>query len=108
MATTLTVQTDMASPTLAAADAAGNNFDNGSGVVYLFVKNASGSSITVTFAEQRTCNFGHTAQNYTATVEDATTSVLGPFDILRFNTSSKSVDVTYSSVTSITVAAVAG
>jgi hypothetical protein len=108
MATTLTVQADMAAPTLAAADAAGNDFDNGTGVVYLFVKNASGGAITVTIAEQRTCNFGHAAQNQTATVVDGETSVLGPFDILRFNTRSKKVDVTYSSATSITVAAVAG
>ena len=108
MATQLTVQADMASPTLVAADAAGNNFDNGSGVVYLFVKNASGGSIEVTIEEQRTCNFGHTAQNQTATVADATTAVLGPFDVLRFNTSSKSVNVTYDSATSVTVAAVQG
>ena len=108
MATTLTVQTDMAAPTLAAADATGNNFDNGTGIVYLFVKNASGSAITVTFVEQRTCSFGHTTQNKDETVIDGVTAVLGPFDILRFNTSSKKVNVTYSSATSITVAAVAG
>ena len=108
MATTLTVQTDMAAPVLVAADAAGNNFDNGTGLVYLFVKNASGGAITVTIAEQRTCNFGHTAQNQTATVADTETSVLGPFDILRFNTGAKLVDVTYSSATSVTVAAVKG
>ena len=108
MATQLTLQEDMANPSLVAADAAGNTFDNGTGLVYFWCKNASGGDITVTVAEQRTCNFGHAAVNYTATVTDTTTAVLGPFDIQRFNTSAKLVSVTYSSATSVTVAAVKG
>lgn len=108
MATQLTVQADMAAPTLVAADASGNTFDNGSGQVFFWVSNASGGSVVVTFAEQRTCNFGHSAQNLTATVTNGSTAALGPFDVLRFNTSSKLVSVTYDSATSVTVAAVEG
>ena len=106
MATELTLQTDMSSPVLASADASGNTWDNGSGQVYLWVKNSSGSSITVTVQEQRTCNFGHTAQHFTATIADSATSALGPFDIMRFNNSSLKATATYSDATSITVAAV--
>ena len=80
MATTLTVQTDMASPSLAAADATGNSWDNSTGQVFFWVANASGSSITVTASEIRTCSFGHTAQDFTATVAAGITAALGPFD----------------------------
>ena len=108
MATQLTLQTDMASPSLAAADATGNTWNNGSGQVYLWVANASGGSITVTVAEQRNCSFGHAAQDFTATVADGITKALGPFDIMRFNASNLLATATYSSATSVTVAAVEG
>jgi hypothetical protein len=98
----------MASPSLAAADATGNTWDNSTGQVFLWVANASGSSITVTVAEERTCSFGHTAQNFTATVDGGETSALGPFDIMRFNGSGRKATATYSDATSITVAAVQG
>ena len=100
MATQLTIQDDMANPTLVAADATGNTFDNGTGLVYFWCKNASGGDITVPVAEQRTCNFGHAAQNYTATVAATTTAVPGPFDIPRFNPSAKPLRVTSSSAPS--------
>ena len=98
----------MSAPSLTSADATGNTFDNSTGLVYFWVKNASGSSITVTVAEQRTCSFGHAAQDFTATVADGVTSTLGPFDIMRFNSAKRIVTATYSSATSVTVAAVKG
>ena len=108
MPTALTLQTDMSSFTLAAADATGNTFDNSTGEVYLHVANGDSSSMVVTVAEQRTCNFGHATTDATHTVNAGATRILGPFDLLRFNNSSRLVSVTYSSATSLTVAAVRG
>lgn len=106
MATKLTLQEDMSAPVLVAADASGNTWENGSGQVYLWVKNSSGSAVTVTVSEQRTCSFGHSAQDFTASLEDGSTTALGPFDIMRFNASSLLATATYSSAASVTVAAV--
>ncbi len=108
MATELTLQTDMASPSLAAADATVNTWNNSTGQVYLWAKNASGCSITVTVDAVRTCSLGHAAQNFTATVADTVTTALGPFDIMRFNSSARKATATYSDATSVTVAAVEG
>ena len=108
MATQLTVQTDMSSFTYTAADATGNTFDNSTGDVYLHVVNGDASSMVVTVAEQRTCNFGHATTDATYPVDASATRILGPFDVLRFNNSSRLVSVTYSSATSLTVAAVRG
>lgn len=111
MATQLTVQTDISDFDYTAADATGNTFDNSTGDVYLFIVNAGASPITVTVAEQRTCNFGHAATDAEYTVSNAgmdAFKTLGPFDVLRFNNSSRLVSVTYSSATSVTVAAVRG
>jgi hypothetical protein len=98
----------MASPSLTAADATGNTFDNSTGQVYFWVTNGSGSSVTVTVAEQRTCSFGHSAQNFTAAVANGATTALGPFDMMRFNDASRLITATYSDTTSVTVAAVKG
>jgi hypothetical protein len=108
MATQLTVQTDMSSFTYTAADATGNTFDNSTGDVYFHIINGSGSSIVVTVSEERTCNFGHATTDAEYTVNALAIRILGPFDVLRFNNSSRLVTVTYSSVTSVTVAAVRG
>jgi hypothetical protein len=109
MATLLTVQTDMAAPTFASCDNSGNSFDNSSGQVYFWVENGTGGSITVTVAEKRTCNFGHTAQDFVAIILDGATTAYGPFDLLRFNDSSRRVNVTYSNgPSSLKVAAVEG
>ena len=64
--------------------------------------------MVVTVAEQRTCNFGHPTTNDTYTVDAGASRILGPFDLLRFNNTSRAVSVTYSSATSLTVAAVRG
>lgn len=109
MPTALTVQTDMSNFTTTQASSTGNTFDNSTGQVYLHVVNFSSSdSRTVTIAEQRTCNFGHATQDETFTVEADSTRILGPFDILRFNNSSREVTVTYSTAFGVEVAAVRG
>ncbi len=106
MAVNLTVQTNMASPTLTAASASGNSWDNSTGQVFFWVANGSGSSITVTVSEVRTCSFGHTAQDFTASVPSGFRVSLGPFDIMRFNDTNRKVTATCSDVSSVTVAAV--
>jgi hypothetical protein len=107
MATQLTLQEDMAAPSFAAADAAGNTWDNSTGQVYLWVLNQSGDSLTVTVSEVRTCSFGHTAQDFTASIGGGIKSALGPFDIMRFNSSDRKATATYSpTATGVTVAAV--
>ena len=108
MPTSLTVQTDMSSFTLAAADATGNTFDNSTGEVYLHAVNGDSSSMVVTVAEQRTCNFGHATTNDTYTIDAGATRILGPFVLVRFKDAAGLGSVTYSSATSLTVAAVRG
>ena len=107
MPTALTVQTDISNFTPVAAEATGNTFDNSTGNVYLhLVNNDATSSVVVTVAEQRTCNFGHPTTDYTFTVPAGAYRILGPFDLLRFNNTSRAVSVTYSSATNLVVAAV--
>jgi hypothetical protein len=108
MATQLTVQTDMSSFTYTAADATGNTFDNSTGDVYFHVVNGGVVPVVVSVSEERTCNFGHSTTNAEFTIATFEFRILGPFDVLRFNNSSRLVTVTYSSVTSVTVAAVRG
>lgn len=110
MPTALTVQTDRNDFSYVAADATGNTFDNSAGDVLLYVFYNGGLfiplSVTVTVAEQRTCNFGHPAVDLSQDVALNSLEILGPFDLLRFNNTSRLVSVTYSSVTNLSVAAV--
>ena len=106
MATEISVQDDMTSYTLTAASASGNSWDNSTGQVFLWVANFSGGNVTVTVAETRTCSFGHTAQDFTGVVPNNFRLALGPFDIMRFNDSSRKATATFSDTTSVTIAAV--
>lgn len=106
MATELTLQDDMADFTYSAADATGNTYDNSTGMVYLHVKNEGGTMCIVTVTEQRTCSFGHQATNSANVVMGNTTKIFGPFDLMRFNDSSRKVNISYSQVADISVAAV--
>ena len=106
MATELTLQEDVNNFTYSSADATGNTYDNSAGTAYLHVKNESGTMCIVTVTEQRTCSFGHQANNSTNVVMGNTTKILGPFDLMRFNDSSRKVNISFSGVTDISVAAV--
>lgn len=105
--TTLTVQ-DIArsglTPALAAANTDGSYVPN-NGRVFLQVKNAAGSSITVTVASQKTI-LGLAVADVTVTVPATTgDKMIGPFPPDVFNDAQGQITVTFSAVSSVTVAA---
>ena len=95
--------------TFGAAASGGDVFAN-DGETYFAVTNGGGSSVTVTITAQNTSTtktgFGTvTKANGGAAVAAGDTDVFGPFPTGAFNNSSGQVAVTYSGVTSVTVAA---
>lgn len=86
------------------AASGGDQFAN-SGKEYFHVVNGSGSSITVTADAQTNCNFGFDHDAAVA-VPAGEERVIGPFPTNRFNDANGNVQVTYSDVTSLTVAVV--
>ena len=98
--------------THAAAAAGGDEFANDSSQRTFFsVINASGAPITVTIATQSatvsTAEYGTLAQASIAySVGAGETSMLGPFNNKLFNNTNSRVAVTYSGVTTLTVAAI--
>jgi hypothetical protein len=99
-------------PALAAASAGGDQFVNPSdGRTFLVVRNASGGAIVVTIVRQRTA--GKVQGEGDVTLGNLTVSVpattgerwIGPLGD-TFNDGNGNVQVTYASVTSLTVAAV--
>ena len=106
-ATELTVQNatlDGLDIVYTAANADGNYFTN-NGKTVLLVKNGSGGDITVTTDSQVNSNQGYD-NDEDAVIGAGDTNSVGSFNKNRFNDSDGYVQVTYSSVTSITVAAV--
>lgn len=97
-----------AGPTFVAASGGGDSVLPGD-KTYLIVRNASGSSITVTIARwPATDPDGVTEQGLAVTVP-ATTGErwIGPLNQGRYmNPATGNVDITYSAVTSVTVAAI--
>lgn len=91
-------------PTFAAADVAGDVFENSDERVQVRFVNASGVARTITISAQRPCNhgFSHDVVLVTANGDDIT---VGPFDKERFNDSSSNVSITYDDNTGVTVAA---
>ena len=87
-----------------AAAGGGDSFPN-DGKTVLEVVNGGGSPITVTIAAPVNCNQG-TNHPGGGSVTNGTTKRFGPFDQARWNDASGNVVVTYSAVTSVTVAAV--
>lgn len=109
---TLTVQTpgEDGGLTMAAADVSGDVYPNAGGDVYFICENADASSTTVTVTAQITSTskdgFGPvTKGNGGGSVAAGAIEVFGPFPSSAFNNASGQVAVTYSSVTSLTVAA---
>lgn len=88
-----------------AAGAGGDQFLN-TGNTGFWIKNSSGGSITVTFAAQNDCNFGETHDAAVSVPNGTIGFIASRFSAQRFNDSSGYVQVTYSGVTSVTVAAV--
>ncbi len=97
--------------TFASAAGGGDVVDNSDGLTSLIIINGSGGDITVTVTAQNT---GATNQEYgTLTKADSATVVaagetwmVGPFRKVPFNNSSRQIAITYSGVTSLTIAAV--
>lgn len=106
----LTVQVSGVAGTAIAFGAAaggGDSFNNigaNAGRTVLLVKNGDASGKTVTINSQVPCNQGFD-HDVAVTVAAGATETIGPFDPARWNDSSGLVQVTYSAVTSVTVAA---
>lgn len=90
--------------TLASADATGNYITSNNGKTWLEVNNASGASITVTINAGKTFD-GNAVTAPTVSVGASARKKIGPFDPSVYNDSSDRVLITYSAVTSVTVAA---
>jgi hypothetical protein len=88
--------------TTQAAIIGGDTFLN-TGREELTVKNGGASSITVTIAAQNPCDQG-VLHNQVVTVAASGEEIIGPFRVDRYNDINGMVHVTYSAVTSVTVA----
>lgn len=109
---TLTVQAAAESGGISftAASGGGDVFANGSRVL-LVIANGDVSAKTVTVTAQSTSatkeGYGTvTKANAVQSVEAGTTDIMGPFPASAFNNSSGQCAVTYSDVTSVTVAVI--
>ena len=92
------------SPTYAAASAGGNEFEN-SGREFIHVKNGHTSPQTVTVNSQVVCNQGFD-HDVAVAIPASEERMIGPFPQSRFNDAGGKVQVTYSGVTALTIAAV--
>lgn len=105
---TLTVQStdlDGTLVTYVACAGGGDEFIN-DGNTMLHIKNGSGGTITITVNSLVNCSQGFDHNSITAIVAGAE-SMIGPFDLTRFNASATGrAAITYSGVTSLTIAAV--
>ena len=113
MATLVPVTPAIAGTTFAAVAAAagGDQFPNPKGNAYLYIKNGGGGSINVTAAAQITTRPADgtfpagTQGNNVVAVGAGVEKLIGPFPA-AFNDGNNNVQLTYSGVTSVTVAAV--
>lgn len=110
---TLTVQSVVRTglnPSLVAAAGGGDEFVNDSGGdTFFWVDNGGGGSVTVTIASQATAQPGLVATDLAVAVPAGEQRMIGPFPpgtSTAFNDGAEKVQVTYSGVTSVTVAAI--
>jgi hypothetical protein len=95
--------------TLAAASVGGDSFPNDGSTTFR-VKNGGVGSINVTFVSPNACSFGVSGGGHhdlVVAVGAGADLEIGPFSQARYNDTSNRVQVTYSGVTSVTVAAIA-
>lgn len=92
-------------PDYVAAAAGGDYFAN-DGKTFLECKNASAGIITVTIDSPTLCNQGATHDVVVAVPVTTGHRMIGPFARGRFNDANGRVQVTYSGVTTFTVAAI--
>lgn len=100
----ITLSTSL-TPTFAAADVGGDSFLN-NGRTFLYIRNASGSPITITVLSQVDCSQGHD-HDIIITVPAGSEEMCGPFNVSRFKSVAGVVNVNYSDVTTLTIAALA-
>jgi len=90
-------------PNFIAADVAGDTPSN-DGRTVVHVKNDGSSPIDVTIDSVEKCNQGFD-HNLTVSIPAGDEKIIGPFDIKRFNNENSRLNISYSAVTSVTVAA---
>jgi len=78
------------------------------GDTYLFVRNADASSKTVTVVRPGSDEYELAVPDVAVTVAAGATAVIGPIPPSFRDSSDSLVDITYSAVTSVTVAAMRG
>lgn len=98
------VQLNGIDPVFNSADVAGDSFVN-DGRVVLHVKNSDVSDKTVTVDSVAPCNQG-SFHDLLVTIPAGDERLIGPFSVQRFNDSNNKVNITYSAVTSVTVAVI--
>ncbi len=98
------VDLDGGKPSFVAAAVGGDDFVN-SGKNFLVVKNGGASSIDVTIDSVALCSYGFD-HNLVVPVAASGEEWIGPFPKSRFNDENGKVNVSYSGVTSVTVAVV--
>lgn len=86
-----------------AAAGGGDSFAN-DGSQYLYIANGAGAPITLTLVMQATPD-GQAITSKTVTVTNAERMIVGPFPPALYNDANGRCQVTYSSATTITVAA---
>lgn len=87
-----------------AASVDGDEFPNDGRTLFI-VKNGGTTAITVTVNSQKKCDQGYD-HDVVVNVGTSAEIVIGPLPTDRFNNTSGRVNVTYSDVTNVTVAAV--
>lgn len=103
---TLAVQAVLQSgivPTFTAASAGGDLFPN-DGRTYLHIKNGGAGAVTVTVDSFTPCSYGFD-HDIVISIPAGAERIIGTFPPNRFNNDSSMVSVSYSGVTSVTVAA---
>lgn len=91
-------------PAFVSASEGGDEFAN-SGRVFLHVKNGHTSDQTVTVNSLRICDLGYD-HDAIVTVPAGEERLIGPFPRFRFNDPNGKVQVSYSGVTALTIAAI--
>lgn len=89
-------------PTYAAAAAAGNQFIN-TGRAFVHIRNGGTAAITTTVNSIRPCDQGFN-HNEVVNIPAGADRMIGPFAPVRFNNAEQRVSITYSGVTTVTIA----
>ena len=88
-----------------AANAEGNYIINTTGRVVLHVKNGGGGAISVTVDSQQACDQGYD-HDVVVSVPAGEDRMIGPLTTYRFNDEDGRVQIAYTGVSSVTVAAI--